>query len=217
MDVYELARGPLAWATLIVFLSGVTYRIAIFSRARKSHKSIYPTRSLGNGIRALFHGLIPFASTYMRSRPVFTIVTGIFHICLLLLPLFLLAHIILWYESWELLWWSLPDRLADAMAILVILACLFFLIRRFSIREVKHVTRPSDILLLVLVLTPFLTGFLAAHHFGPYRPLLIFHILSSEMLILAIPFSKLSHMILFFFTRVHMGAEFGSFMKASDW
>ena len=201
----------------MVFLSGTTFRIVLLFRTRQSHKPVYPAQSLGDGIRSLCHGLIPFASIYMRSRPVFTIVTFIFHVCLLLLPVFLLAHIILWYESWELLWWSLPDRLADVMAVLVVTACLFFLIRRLSVPEVKHVTRPSDVLLLVLVLAPFLTGFLAAHQFGPYRPILILHILSAEVLIAVSPFSKLSHMIFFFFTRTYMGTEFGRFMKTPPW
>ena len=217
MDVYELARGPIAWATLIVFLSATIFRIAILFRTRKSHKLIYPVRSIGDGIRALFHGLIPFASTYMRSRPVFTIITSIFHVCLLLLPVFLLAHIILWYESWEVLWWSLPDMLADVMTIWVILSCVILMIRRRVDPAAKQVTRTSDYVLPLLVLLPFLTGFLAAHQCGPYRPLLILHILSGELLLVSIPFTRLRHMVYFFFTRFHMGTEFGRFMKTTDW
>jgi len=217
MDLYELARGPLAWAALVIFLSGALFRTALLFRARRGHRLIYPARSVGNGLRSLLHALVPFASTYMRARPVFTIVTFVFHLCVLLLPAFLLAHTILWYESWELLWWSLPDRLADTMTIFVLLACLFFLVRRLSVPEVKHVSGPSDIALIVLVFMPFLTGFLASHHLGPYRVLLILHILSAEVLIAAIPYSKLRHMVLFFFTRTYMGAEFGGHMKTTDW
>jgi nitrate reductase gamma subunit len=217
MDVYELARGPLAWVTLAIFLGGTGYRIAIFFGKKPGPKAVYPAQSIKDGVRSLFHGLVPFASTYMRSRPVFTAVAFVFHICLLVLPIFLLAHTILWYESWQLLLWSLPDQLADAMAILVIAAGLFFLIRRVSVSEVRSVTRTSDILLVVLVLSPFLTGFLAAHQIGPYRPMLILHILSGEGLIVAIPFSKLGHMASMFFTRMYMGSEFGRFMKSSDW
>ncbi len=217
MDMYELARGPLAWVALIVFLTGILLRIAILFRARRSHKFIYPAQNAGGGFRALIHGLIPFASTYMRSRPAFTIVTIVFHICLLILPAFLLAHIILWYESWKLLWWSLPDKVADVMAIWVIVACLTFVIRRRVNPEARQVTRKTDFILPMLILLPFLTGFLAAHQWGPYRPLLILHILSGELLLACIPFTRLGHMFYFFLTRIYMGADFGKFMKTGDW
>ena len=217
MDIYELARGPLVWATLIVFLSATIFRMAILFRTKGGHRSIYPAQSMGHGIRALFHGLVPFASTYMRSHPVFAVVTFTFHLCLLLVPVFLLAHTVLWYESWEVIWWSLPDMLADVMTIWVILACVILMVRRRVDAAARQVTRRSDYILPMLVLLPFLTGFLAAHQWGPYRPMLILHILSGELLLVCIPFTRFAHMIYFFFARVYMGAEFGRFMKTADW
>jgi len=217
MDGYELARGPLVWLAVAIFVGGITYRITGLIRAGRSRTPIPAGGRPGDGIRAVLHGIIPFASGYMRAQPGFAVITFAFHACVLLLPAFLLAHIVLWYESWELLWWGLPDRVADAMALLTIAACLYFLTRRLLVPETRRVTRPSDVLLPVLVLVPFLTGFLASQHLGPYRAMLILHILSAEVLIAAIPFTKLSHMVFFFFTRVHMGSEFGRFMKRSDW
>ncbi len=217
MDMYELARGPLAWVASIVFLSGTLFRVGSFLRIRQRHGMVYPSQSTIGGIRALAHGLVPFASTAMRSHPVFTLVTVLFHVCLLLLPMFLLAHIILWYESWELLWWSLPDNVADIMTVWVILACLAFVIRRGTDSAARQVSRKSDFVLPLLILLPFLSGFLASHHWGPYRPLLILHILSGELLLMSIPFTRLGHMFYFFLARIYMGADFGRFMKAGDW
>ncbi|MGD9301289.1 MAG: nitrate reductase, partial [Desulfobacterales bacterium] len=165
----------------------------------------------------ILHGLIPFGATTMRQQPVFAIVTIGFHLCVIILPLFLLAHIVLWYESWQILWWSLPDLLADLMAVWVILACLYFLGRRWLVPEVKKVTRPSDILLPLIVLLTFLTGFLAYHQWGPYRPIMILHVLAGEILLIAIPFSKLGHMLFFMFSRAYMGAEYGRVLKGREW
>jgi len=217
MDLYEWARGCLAWTAAAVFIVGITYRIICIVSAGRGHAPVAPGKNTGNGVRAILHGIIPFASGYMRSQPGFTVITFAFHTCILLLPAFLLAHIVLWYESWGLLWWSLPDRIADAMTIVVITACLYFLTRRLLVTETRRVTRPGDILLPLLVMAPFLTGFLASHHVGPYRLMLVSHILSAEVLIAAIPFTRLVHMIFFFPTRMHMGAEFGGFMKTRDW
>jgi nitrate reductase gamma subunit len=153
----------------------------------------------------------------MRKQPLFTLVTFLFHLCVVILPIFLLAHIVLWYESWVILWWSLPDMLADAMALWVILACLYFMGRRLLIPEVKQVSRPADLLLLMIILLTFLSGFLAYHQWGPYRPLLILHVVSNEILLVVLPFSKLGHMFFSFFSRAYMGAEYGKTLKVHDW
>ena len=217
MDVYELVRGPLAWVALIIFVGGSLYRIISMLVTGKKESVLYPSTSVKGAVRSIVHGLIPFGSTYMRRQPLFAIVSTGFHLGTIILPLFLLAHIVLWYESWQILWWSLPDLLADLMAIWVILACIYFLVRRWVVPEVKKVTRPVDILILAIILLTFLTGFLAYHQWGPYRPILISHVLAGEILLVAIPFSKLGHMLFFMFSRAYMGAEFGKVLKAREW
>jgi nitrate reductase gamma subunit len=217
MDIYELVRGPFAWVALVLFALGSLYRILFLLLTGKKESAPNYSKSANDAVRSILHGLLPFGSTTMRKQPLFTIITFFFHLCVLILPIFLLAHIVLWYESWEILWWSLPDMLADAMALWVILACLYFMGRRLLIAEVKQVSRPADLLLLMIILLTFLSGFLAYHQWGPYRPILILHVISSEILLVALPFSKLGHMMFFFFSRAYMGAEYGKTLKAHDW
>jgi hypothetical protein len=50
---------------------------------------------------------------------------------------------------------------------------------------------------------------LAYHHVGNYQFWLILHILSGEVWLIAIPFTKLSHFILFFMSRGQIGMDFG--------
>jgi nitrate reductase gamma subunit len=217
MDLYEIVRGPLAWVALLVFFLGTAYRIVSMLIEARKDKVVYPYMSLKYGLRSLMHWLIPFGSVNMRKRPVMTLVTFVFHICLVLTPIFLLAHIVLVYESWKIQWLSLPECAADVMSVLVVLACVFFLVRRIVSPEVQNVTFLSDYVLLALVMLPFLTGFLAYHQLGPYRPMLILHILTGEIMLVAIPFTRLSHMFFFFFTRAYMGSEFGNVRNARDW
>lgn len=217
MDIYELVRGPFAWVAVIIFVAGSLYRIISMLVTGKKEPALYPSTSFKDAVRSILHGLIPFGSTYMRRQPLFTIVTLGFHLSVIILPLFLLAHIVLWYESWQILWWSLPDLLADFMAIWVILACIYFLGRRWVVPEVKKVTRPGDILLPAIILLTFLTGFLAYHQWGPYRPIMILHVLAGEILLIVIPFSKLGHMLFFMLSRAYMGAEFGKVLRAREW
>ncbi|MBT8368549.1 MAG: nitrate reductase [Deltaproteobacteria bacterium] len=217
MDIYELVRGPLAWVALIVFVFGSLYRIVFLLLTGKKEPALDPSRSRKDAARSILHGLIPLGATYMRDQPFFSIVSFIFHVCVLILPIFLLAHIVLWYESWEIQWWSLPDLPADLMTLWVILACVYFILRRLLKPEIKQVTRPVDLGLLIIILTTFLTGFLAYHQWGPYRPVLILHILFSEILLVVLPFSKLGHMLFFGFSRAYMGSEFGRHLKVRDW
>ena len=217
MDIYELARGPLVWISFLIFIFGSLYRIVFLLYNGKKEPALDASSSAKNAVRSILHGLIPFGSTYMRRQPLFTIISFIFHLCVITLPVFLLAHIVLWYESWEILWWSLPDMLADVMALWVLLACVYFIGRRLVVREVKQVSRPGDFVLLTIILLTFLSGFLAYHQWGPYRPILILHVISSEILLVSLPFSKLGHMLFYYFSRAFMGAEYGKVLKARDW
>ena len=217
MDIYEFVRGPLAWISFLIFIVGSLYRIAfLFYSGKSGH---VPDRSgkYKDVIRSTLHGVVPFSSTIMRKQPFFTIVTFTFHICVIILPVFLLAHTVLWYESWGIQWTSLPDLAADIMTIWVILACMFFILRRAISARAKQVTRPMDWLFPSILILIFLTGFLATHQWGPYRAVLILHIFSSELLLAILPFSKLGHMLFFWFSRAYMGAEFGKHMTANDW
>jgi len=217
MDVYELVRGPFAWVALAIFVVGSLYQVFFLFLTAKKETVPTPSSNTKDAVRSILLGLVPFGTVTMRRQPVFTLLAFIFHLCVVVLPVFLLAHIVLWYESWKIQWWSLPDGLADLMTLWVILACIYFFFRRRRLPEVKQVTRPSDYALLGLIMLTFLSGFCANHQWGPYRAVLILHVLSSEMLLVILPFSKLGHMLFFGFSRAYMGLEFGKFLKARDW
>ena len=58
-------------------------------------------------------------------------------------------------------------------------------------------------------MTPFLSGFLAVHQFGDYSFWNYTHIISGELLLIAIPFTKLYHIVGYFLSRGQMGVDFG--------
>ena len=217
MDVYELVRGPVAWVALAIFVVGSLYQVFFLFLTAKKETVPTPSSNIKDAVRSILLGLIPFGTVTMRRQPAFTLLTFIFHLCVVILPVFLLAHIVLWYESWKIQWWSLPDGLADLMTLWVILACVYYFFRRRRLPVVEQVTRPSDYALLGLIMLTFLSGFCANHQWGPYRAVLILHVLSGEMLLVILPFTKLGHMLFFGFSRAYMGLEFGKFLKARDW
>lgn len=215
--MYEFVRGPLVWIAFIVFIGGTLYKLVTMGRLAQREKVVFPTMSAEHGGRSLLHWIIPFANRNTRLRPVFTIVSFSFHGCLLLTPLFVMGHAVLWEESWSISWWSLPPGLADFMTLVVIFAGVFFAIRRLAAPEVRNVSDWSDFALVLLVISPFLTGFIAHMQWLPAEPVLVLHIICGALWLMAIPFTRLAHMIWFLFTRAYMGSEFGKVRGARDW
>jgi nitrate reductase gamma subunit len=210
--------GPLVWLAFIIFIGGCLYRlITLIVLVHKKEKFIYSYMSWKYSLRSILRWSTPFATENMRRHPAMTIVAYVFHICLILTPIFLLAHVTLVDESWNLSWWTLPDTLAAIMTLMVIAACVFFLVRRLVNPEVQYVTSASDYILLVIVAAPFITGFLVYFQWFGYQTLLILHILSGEVMLVAIPFTRLSHMLFAPLTRAYMGSEFGGVRHARDW
>ncbi|NVM21708.1 MAG: respiratory nitrate reductase subunit gamma [Desulfobacterales bacterium] len=216
--LYNFVRGPLAWVAFILFIGGSLYRlISMYKLARKKDVFVFEYTTLYFALRSILHWIIPFGNINSRNRPIFTIVTFAFHICLLAVPIFLLAHIILWDESFNINWWSLPDGVADIMALIVVAGCGYFLWRRLTQPEAKFVTSAGDYVILAIVAAPFITGFLAYHQWLGYKFWLILHILSGEIWLAAIPFTRLSHMLFFPLNRAYIGSEFGAVRHVRDY
>lgn len=217
-DLYNFVSGPLVWVAFAVFFFGCLYRlIRMLVLVNQKEKFIFSYMSLKYSLRSILHWSVPFATENMRQHPVMTIVTFAFHFCLIVTPLFLLAHVILWDEAWHFSWGHLPEGLTDIMTLVVIFGCFFFLVRRLKLPEVQFVTSASDYIILGIVAAPFITGFLAYHQWFNYPFFMILHILSGEIMLITIPFTRLAHMVLAPFTRAYMGSEFGGVRHARDW
>lgn len=216
--LYSIVAGPLAWAACIVFFAGILFRLVrMFLDIRRKEQFIFTYMSLKYSLRSIGHWIVPFATLNWRRQPVITVVTFVFHLGLILTPIFLSAHLVLLDDNLNLSWWSLPDGLADVWTLLVICAIVYYAVRRIVQPEVRYVTDAYDFLLLLLVAAPFVTGFLAYHQWGHVLGLTIAHMLTGEILLAVIPFTRLSHMLLAPFTRAYMGSEFGKVRRSRDW
>jgi nitrate reductase gamma subunit len=217
-ELYAFVRGPLAWAAFILFFGGSLYRVVhLLMLVHRKEKFIYSYMSWKYSLRSILHWITPFATTNMRQNRVLTGVAFAFHLCLILTPVFLLSHVLLWEESWNLSWWTLPDAVSDVMTVIVMTCCGYFLVRRIVRPEVRYVTSASDYVILTVVAAPFITGFLAYHQWFAYETFFILHVLSGEIMLVAIPFTRLSHMLFAPLTRAYMGSEFGGVRHARDW
>jgi nitrate reductase gamma subunit len=217
-DIYNFVSGPLVWAAFITFIGGSLYRLITMAMlAKKRDYAVYEYWSFRYALRSIYHWLTPFGTVNMRRNPMMTLVTFAFHLCAIVGPVFLYAHMILFKESWGIGWWTISDTTIDMMTLVVIVGCIFFLMRRIKQREVRYLTSLSDFILLIVVVAPFITGFWAYHQWAGAQVATILHMLSGEIMLAAIPFTRLSHMIFFPFTRGYIGSEFGAIRHAQDW
>ena len=212
--MYELVTGPLAWLSFGIFFIGVTIKIVWYIRGLdwKLDRVTYGVNisyGVKGALRSIFFWLFPFGTHSWRNNPWFTLWVFLMHIGLLLTPIFLLGHNVLWLERWGFRLWSLPEGVADFLTILVIVSVIFLMLRRIALPEVRIITTVYDYLLLVIAVAPFITGFLAHHRAPDYNFWLITHILCGEIFLIAIPLTKLSHFVLFFLSRAQLGMDYG--------
>ncbi len=217
-DLYAFLTGPALWFTFTVFLGGLAVRAAfLYGLSKERDRVFYDHMSGSWAARSILHWLVPWGSASMRNQPVFTLVCFVFHLCLLAVPIFLFAHNALWYEAFGVRIWSMSDRLADILTMVFLGALIFLLLRRLIRPEVRILTTAWDYTLLLLTGLPFLTGFLAYHQVGDYQTMMILHLVFAHLLLILIPFSKLGHLLLFFFSRAFIGVEMGGRRGARAW
>lgn len=212
--MYEFVTGPLAWAAFGIFFVGIIVRIVLYIKGLnwKMDRVTYRVNTyhgIKGAIRSVFFWLIPFGTGGWKTHPVFTIITFVFHVCLLVSALFLPAHNYLLQQKWGISLITIPEFVGDVMAVLVMIAVFLFVMRRIVLPEVRILTSAYDYLVLAIAVAPFITGFIAYHQFFDYKLWLILHILSGELMLVAIPFTKLSHFVLFFMSRIQIGMDFG--------
>ncbi|SDB37734.1 hypothetical protein SAMN05660653_01813 [Desulfonatronum thiosulfatophilum] len=217
-DIYNFVTGPLVWIAFIIFVVGSIYRLAsMYALAKKKDAVSLAYMDWKFSFRSIINWLIPFNSLGWKANPALTVVTFIFHVLLLLTPILLSAHVILFSDSWGFSWWTISDNTANYMTMAIIAACIFFAVRRFYLRDVRFLTTSQDWLILALVALPFVTGLLAYYQLFNYQIMLIAHVVVGCLVIAAIPFTRLSHMLFAVFTRSYIGSEFGKIRRAKDW
>lgn len=217
-QLYSLATGPLLYLSFVLFLGGFLIQtLLLILETYKKERFMFSFLSTKSAILSLSHWISPFGAQVMRKNKIFTVISFAFHLSLVCVPLFLFAHILLLSEAWGFNWPSLPRWLADAASVYVILACAYFIVRRASSPELRYISTPLDYVIPVLVIVPFVTGIWSGYKLPGFTVMHIVHILTGEVLIAIIPFTRISHMVFGFFTRVYTSSEFGGTRAAKDW
>lgn len=213
--MYDFLTGPMLWLSFAVCLIGLAVRAVWYVRGlnwqldRVAYGYDTPN-ALKGALKSILFWLTPLGSRSWRMKPGFMVLFFGLHLGLVLVPLFLDGHAIILRERFGLAWPTLPAGLADGLTIAAIVAGALILLRRFALPEVRIITTGHDLLIMLVSLAPLVTGFVAAHMTGDNSGWLLAHIVSGEIMLIAIPFTKLSHVVLFFCSRAQIGVDFGT-------
>jgi len=219
--MYDFIRGPLVSIAFAIFILGLVFQLIQFFRLTKKKEWIYPPGEIKRekktaGKWAAFC-LASLNGTLWKTDPLMTIVTSVFHVFLILVPVFLLAHNILLDQAWGPRLWSLPESLTDVLTLIVLICLAFFLGRRLFLARVRVITSLYDYAVLLIALAPFVTGFFAYHQWFNYDTVMMVHILAGEAMLITIPFTKLGHMLFFFLYRFLIGNEYSFARGERTW
>lgn len=212
--MYELVTGPLVWLSFAVFFIGLTIRAVTYVKGLdwkldRVTYSVNTSFGVRGAVRSILYWLLPFGTRSWRNNPWFTLWVFLMHIGLLITPIFLLGHNVLMRERLGFSLWTLPEGVADFLTIMVMVSVFFLVLRRIAQPEVRLITTAYDYVLLAIAVAPFISGFIAYHAESGYRTWIIIHALCGEIFLVAIPLTKISHFILFFFSRAQLGMDYG--------
>jgi hypothetical protein len=205
-SLLEFAQGPLFRFTFALMVLGLIRLVGL------TLYGVIRTRMLAGDKRLLWPviwertvwALLPFSRLH-RSRAVYSITSVLFHIGLLVTPVFLYAHIRLWERGVGLAWPALPPMVADALTLGTIALAAALFAGRVGSPLSRGLSRPQDYAWPWLLAAPFASGFMAAHPTWcpvSYQAMMLAHVLSAELVFVLIPFSKVAHCVLIPFSQL---------------
>ncbi|MEG1609769.1 MAG: respiratory nitrate reductase subunit gamma [Bilophila sp.] len=211
--MYSFLTGPMLWLATLVFVLGLGWRAVHYVKGldwRLERVAYGPGRKIGlkGAVTSVLQWLVPFGTHSWRKQPYFTIAFFLFHIGLVLVPLFLAGHMVIMQERFGFSLPTLPMGVSDTLTVLAIIGGIMMVLRRIALPEVRFITDKADWFVLCLTLFVLVAGFLARMQAFGYEDWLLWHIFAAELVLVLAPFTKLSHIVLYFLSRGQLGMDF---------
>ena len=195
----EWARGPFFWAALTFMIFGLTRHsvLTVHDVVRTTRRAGDKNIPYGKVAAATLAWLFPFSK--LRSRAFFGVTSLVFHVAIILVPIFLAGHIALWQRGLGVSWPAIPHLLADVLTVAAVVTALLLVVQRACAGDTRSLSRFQDYFLPLFIAVPFASGFLVMHPAWnpfPYEFSLLVHVMSANVLFILIPLTKLSHSVL---------------------
>jgi nitrate reductase gamma subunit len=200
-SLLEFAKGPMFRFAFAILILGLIRLIVLAIINGLEAKSRGKDKKIPKHyVRKLTWGfLIPIRS--FRVKPLYSVVSILFHIGLIATPLLLWDHAWLFQQSIDIGWTgiTISHELANWLTILTIITGVILLLLRASTFESRFLSRKQDFLWPILLIIPFVTGYVCANSAiepATYNAYMLIHVLAGNIIFILIPFTKIAHCVL---------------------
>ena len=219
MELLDFARGPGLAASAAIFVAGIAWRLyGIFRQPARADFSLPRTPvSWMSGARAIFAKMLPPKGVKVRGAQMLNAYG--YHVALALVAFAFAPHIAFVARHLGVGWPALPDPVTYVATAVAILGLVLALVMRLSHPVLRLLSGFDDYFSWAVTMAPLLTGMALIER--PYYPvpvvapalptnptLLAVHLLTLELLLVWLPFGKLSHAFLVFVSRWRTGRDF---------
>lgn len=209
--MYDFLAGPLLLLSLLIFVCGLAWRVVTYIRGLdwRLERVAYgysEGRGMKGALWSVFKWLVPFGTHSWRQQPYMTIAFFLFHLGVVIAPLFLAGHMVVMREA---LGFSLPALsvgAGDFLSICGVIGGVMLLLRRLALPEVRFLCNWQDWTLLGLCLFVLASGMMARYGMGDSW--ILWHIFAGDIVLIIAPFTKLSHIALYFMSRGQIGMDY---------
>ena len=209
MDLLMWARGTGFQIAIGVFLFGLVLRlIEIFALRRKADVAPPKGDAVSGGLRTIFTRFVP-APGFAALLPAQIIGGVIFHFGLLFIVFFFVPHIAVIKDTFGVSWPGISSAVINALTVLTVAILVVLLVVRLKHPVRRYLSDFQDYFIWALTVVPLVSGYMAFNAVGPYTIVLAIHVLSAELLIALIPFTRLTHAFTWVSSRFYNGAFAG--------
>lgn len=196
----EFARGPLFRFSFAIMILGLlrVFVLDIWGAIEAFRRAGDKVVDWSTAVKKTIQWLIPVKKA-PKNRPIYSIFSIGFHIGLIILPLFLFAHVQLWKAGLGISWITLDKNWADILTLTTIGFAIALFIGRIAFRTSRAISRKQDYIWPMLLIIPFITGYICANltiNPATYQFSMLLHILSGELIFVMLPFTKIAHCII---------------------
>ncbi|TAK43716.1 MAG: nitrate reductase [Betaproteobacteria bacterium] len=214
VGLLEFARGPALWFSLGVLIAGSLWRVFAIWRlgARVDLSEPRSTHLAAGALRGIFARML-IRKDFRNSRNLGSFNAYLYHIGLAFIVFGYLPHIRFVERLTGIAWPALPGWLMYVAVGPTVVGLLIALLERLSDPVRRLLSGFDDYFSWLVTFLPLLTGMAAVNQSpalesaAPLYPLPVaIHLLSVELMFLWLPFGKLGHAFLVFFSRGITGA-----------
>ena len=201
-QLYDFLAGPCLYLTFPLCAAGLLRKALIITAGREFGLR-FPGVQRGDLPAAwIERDCIAPVITFAGRSPLFAAVSAMFHISIFAAPLTARAHGILLDLAWGVLPPRINPSVTGVFTAAAVISGLFLVMRRTFVSRVLAVSSWRDYAAMICVLLPFVTGLLARESIGNYEIIMLIHCAAAHVLLLAIGWTRLGHMVFFIAGRV---------------